>query len=150
MPLRNFLSAPRIALQLVAHSKDHVLSQLVALAAPDASVQEAVLDEVRAREAAFPTSLGDGVALPHVRTANVTSVHMSAAVLEKPMPFGASDGNLVDVFFLVLTPSHAPSEHLRILRELSRLVSNPTTVAALRSATTAGAFLATIGNAVGS
>jgi mannitol/fructose-specific phosphotransferase system IIA component (Ntr-type) len=142
--LRDFLTPPRVAVQLVAEGKDHVLSQLVALASPNPAVHDAILDELRAREAAFPTALGDGVALPHVRTTHVDTVLLAAAVLAKPLPFGAADGNAVDLFFLVLSPKSAASEHLRVLRSLSRLVSEPRTVTALRTATSVGAFLATV------
>lgn len=142
--LRDFLTPSRIAVQMLATGKEHVLSQLVALAAPNPAVHDAILEELRAREAAFPTALGDGVALPHVRTAHVETVHLAAAVLAKPLPFGAADGNAVDVFFLVLSPKSAPSEHLRVLRSLSRLVSESRTVSALRAAQSVTAFLATV------
>jgi nitrogen PTS system EIIA component len=142
--LHDFLTPARVAVPLVAQTTDDVLARLVALAMPDSAQHDTLLDEVRAREAAFPTALGDGVALPHVRTAHVSSVQVAAGVLAAPLPFGASDGSPVDLFFLVLSPANAPSEHLQVLRLLSRLLSEPRTVASLRGAVNAAAFLSTI------
>jgi len=128
--------------QLDAAGSDDLLLHLVKLAAPDSPHHEVLCDEVRAREAIFPTALGDGVALPHVRTACVPHVHVSAAVLATPLAFGSADSSAVDVFFLVLSPAHAPSDHLNVLRAIARLVADANSVAALRRASTAGEFLA--------
>ena len=133
-------------MQVIAAGKDQVLTELVSLAGPAVSAQADLLGELRAREAAFPTALGDGVAMPHVRTDHVSEVCVAAAVMRDPIPFGAADGNPVDVFFLVLSPKSAPSEHLRVLRALSRLVANHDTVLALREASSVAAFLNIVGS----
>jgi len=142
--LNDFLTPARVAVPLVAHTKDEILAELVALAAPDTPMRAMLYDEVRAREVVFPTALGDGVALPHVRSPHVDVMRLAAGVLSHPIPFGASDGHPVDVFFLVLSPAHAPSEHLAVLRALSRLLADPGTVGTLRAARTTHAFLETV------
>lgn len=144
MHLTDFLTRSRVAVPLHAADKDELLSALVQLAVPDSVMHDALCEEVRAREAVFPTALGDGVALPHVRTANVESVQLAAGVLAKPLPFGGADGNAVDLFFLVLSPLNAPSDHLKVLRALSRLLADPEVVTALRTATSVDGFLHTV------
>jgi mannitol/fructose-specific phosphotransferase system IIA component (Ntr-type) len=137
--LTDFLTRSRVAVPLHAADKDELLSALVRLAVPDSVMHDALCEEVRAREAVFPTALGDGVALPHVRTANVESVQLAAGVLAQPLPFGGADG-----FFLVLSPLNAPSDHLKVLRALSRLLADPEVVTALRTATSVDGFLHTV------
>lgn len=121
-----------------------MLAELVGLAAPDPALRAALITEVRTREAAFPTALGDGIALPHARTAHVDGVRLAAGVMRSPIPFGAADGNPVDLFFLVLSPANAPSEHLKVLRVLSRMFTDRAAVSALREATGVAAFLSVI------
>lgn len=142
--LIDFLTPSSVAVPLSATGKDALLNELVALAAPDSPWRDAVLDEVRARETVFPTALGDGVAMPHVRSAHVTHIQMSAGVLSTPIPFGPSAGHASDLFFLLLSPAKAPSEHLNVLRALSQMLAQPTTVSALRRATSVAEFLATV------
>jgi mannitol/fructose-specific phosphotransferase system IIA component (Ntr-type) len=113
-------------------------------AAPHSSVQAELLAGVLAREASFPTMLGDGVALPHVRTPLVNTVLMSACVLEEPVEFGATEGHSVDVLFLLLSPTHAPSEHLTLLRALTRLVADADVLFALRHAPSPTEFVALV------
>ena len=144
MHLLDFLTPSRVAVPLDAVAADDLLSNLVKLAAPDSPHHDVLCDEVRAREAVFPTALDDGVALPHVRTAYVSQVQMSAAVLTAPLTFGSAEASAVDVFFLVLSPANAPSDHLKVLRAVARLVADPAVVAALRRARSPSDFLATV------
>jgi len=139
--LIDFLTPSRVAVQQPLLDADAVLAKLVALALPSSIGREETLREVKAREAVFPTALGDGVALPHVRSRNVAVLTLSAVVLTHAIPFGSRDGNDVDMFLLVLSPSNAPSEHLQMLRAVAKLVARPATIAALRHATSVAAFL---------
>jgi len=148
LPIKRLLTAGRVAVPSRSRTKDEVLEELVRLAAPDSPVHDQLLDAVRAREVAFPTALGDGVALPHVRTALVKTLTMSACVLNDPIAFGASDGNVVDVLFLLLSPAESPSEHLSALRSLSKLIANADVLFALRHATSEEQFVAVVNAAV--
>jgi len=148
LPIKRLLTAQRVAVPSLARTKDQVLTELVTLAAPNSSVQSELLAAVRAREATFPTALGDGVAFPHIRTALVDSLTVSACVLDDPIAFGAADGNPVDLLFLVLSPTNAPSEHLSMLRSLSRLIADAEVRFRLRHASDADAFIAVVNAAV--
>lgn len=148
LPIKRLLTADRVAVPLRARTKDEVLAELVRLAAPNSPVHDQLLDAVRVRESVFPIALGDGVAFPHVRTALVNKLTMSACVLDDPIAFGASDGTPVDVLFLLLSPAQSPSEHLGALRSLSQLVANADVLFALRHATNEQEFVAVV-NAAG-
>lgn len=148
LPINRLLTAERVAVPSLARTKDEVLAELVALAAPNSAVHNELLAAVRAREATFPTALGDGVAFPHVRTPLVDELSVSACVLDDPIAFGAADGNPVDLLFLVMSPTNAPSQHLSMLRSLSRLIADPDVLFGLRHAQDANAFIAIVDAAV--
>ncbi len=139
--LLEFLTPSRIAVREPLVDVDAVMTRLVALALPWSPAREDTLREVKARESVFPTALGDGVALPHVRSANVQTVTLSAVALQHAIPFGSRDGSDVDLFVLVLSPINAPSEHLKMLRAVAKLVAQPATIRALRHAPSVAAFL---------
>ena len=144
LPFIASLTPARVAVPLHASTKDAVLAALVALAAPDSPMQAELLDAVMAREAEFPTALGDGVAFSHVRTPLVRDVLLSAAVLDRAIAFGAANGNPVDVLFLLLSPTQSPSQHLQALRALSQVVSDATVIARLRAATSPEQFVTVV------
>jgi len=141
LPLRKLLTPERVAVPSRARTKDDVLAELVTLAAPSSRAHAELLAAIRSREATFPTALGDGVAMPHVRTPHVTEVQLAACLLDEPVAFGADDGNDVDLLFLVLSPTNEPTAHLTVLRLLSRLVSDADVLFQLRHADDATTFI---------
>jgi len=144
LPLADFLSVDRIAVQSTASTKDAVLEHLVELALPPGPHRDGLLAEVRRREAQFTTALGDGIALPHARSQHVQSVRLSALRLVEPVAFDAADGRPVWLAFLVATPSNQPGAHLEVLRELSRVLEQREAVHDMRTAHTADELLAAI------
>ena len=72
-----------------------------------------------AREALGSTGVGDGIAIPHVR--NPIVLHLGAPMialcyLEKPIDFGALDGQAVNTLFILISPS--VRAHLHMLSRL--------------------------------
>src|SRR5512140_2920840 len=69
------------------------------------------------------TGVGDGIAIPHVRTPillHVDQPFVSLCLLRRPVEFGAIDGKPVHAVFLVVSPS-VPS-HLKVLAQLGFLL----------------------------
>jgi PTS system nitrogen regulatory IIA component len=73
--------------------------------------QEWVIRSLSRREQAGSTGLGKGVAIPYMR-------------LKSPIPFNAPDGNPVIDILVLLAPSQADDEHLRILADATQLFSD--------------------------
>jgi PTS system fructose-specific IIC component len=141
LPVADFFTPARIALQSTASDKDAVLAELVALALPEGPERDGLLADVRKREAQFTTALGDGIALPHARSRHVDTLQLAAVQLAAPVAFGAADGVPVQLAFLVASPADAPGEHLVSLRGLSRLFDNRASMAILRSTRDVAHFL---------
>lgn len=85
------------------------------------------------RERLSSTSLGRGIAIPHIKIAGLNKITCVFARLEKPVSFESHDGEPVDLLFFLLAPEHAGGDHLKALARISRLVRDPATLEHLRS-----------------
>ncbi len=86
------------------------------------------------RERLSSTSLGRGIAIPHVKLPTVKAITCLFARLERPIPFDSHDGEPVDLLFFLLAPEQAGGDHLKALARISRLVRDPATLEGLRNA----------------
>ena len=85
------------------------------------------------REAKSATGLPGGIAIPHARTASVTSAGLAMARLSRKVDFGAPDGP-ADLVFLIAAPEGGAAAHMKLLSSLARSLVRPDFVAALREA----------------
>ncbi len=92
-----------------------------------------VVDALIEREGLGPTGVGQGVALPHARIADVKSVRGIFLRLEKPLNFDAVDRQPVDLVFALLAPENAGVDHLKALALVSRTLRDPSICAKLRA-----------------
>jgi len=80
-----------------------------------------LIKAVRAREEAGTTGLGDGIAIPHGKCDGVDRPALAFARSDEGVSWGAPDGSLANLVFLIAVPEAAAgNEHLRILASLAR------------------------------
>lgn len=119
--LAEALEAGGIFYRLHDTTKEKALRALVqVLPLPDGIDRELLLRLFLAREASASTAIGGGIALPHVRNPIVLHVEkplVTLGFLEKPVNFGALDGQPVQVLFSLICPSMR--SHLQMLARLS-------------------------------
>jgi nitrogen PTS system EIIA component len=135
MNIEDMLATDAIIPRLDADDKKQALQALAAKAeaatgagAPD--IYAALLQ----RERLSSTSLGRGIAIPHVKLPGVKAITCLFARLEHPIPFESHDGEPVDLLFFLLAPEDAGADHLKALARISRLVRDPAMLDGLRSA----------------
>ena len=87
------------------------------------------------REQLGSTGVGVGVALPHCKLPGLTHGFVAIGVTAQGVDFAAPDGAPVRLFFLVVSPSLSPSEHLQALAAISRWVKADGHVSQLLSLT---------------
>ena len=121
------LQAGGVVHKLGGVDKPSVLRALVeALKLPE-RVDRAMLYEILvARESAGTTALGGGIAIPHVRHPMVLPVGAAAITLfflDKPVDFGAPDGQPVHALFWLVSPT--PTAHLQVVSRLASLLRDP-------------------------
>jgi len=89
------------------------------------------------REKLGSTSMGHGVALPHIRT-NLTEHAVGAFLkLQEGIDFDSPDKQPTDLIFSLMVPEHYTDEHLKILASLAGLFSDESFCAKLRDSTNA-------------
>ncbi|MEL6838926.1 MAG: PTS sugar transporter subunit IIA [Pseudomonadota bacterium] len=93
----------------------------------------AVIDALIEREGLGPTGVGQGVALPHARIAEVDAVKGIFLKLEKPLNFEAVDRQPVDLVFALVAPENAGVDHLKALALVSRTLRDKSICAKLRA-----------------
>ncbi|MFD4443714.1 fructose-specific PTS transporter subunit EIIC [Nocardia sp. NPDC058519] len=112
-------------------------------AAGRATDAAAVAEAALARESQSATGLPGGIAIPHCRSAAVTTASLAFARLAPAVDFGAPDGP-ADLVFLIAAPEGAGAEHMKLLSSLARALVRPAFVADLRAATTPAAVVALV------
>jgi nitrogen PTS system EIIA component len=134
----SLLSENTVAVPLQASTKASVLRELVNLAEQSWQIYdpEALLEAIKAREELGGTALAAGVAIPHPHHPLSPKAQGEAilafARTSHGIPFGAPDGGLTDLFFLV--SCRGADMHLRVLARLSRLMLRPGFLDDLRAA----------------
>jgi len=126
MKLSQLLSPERIRVRMQSTAKDDVLRELVSLLPNhrDAETQTGILQAVLEREARMSTGIGQGVAIPHGKTDLVTQMEMAFGIAPTPVEYEALDGEAVDIFFLLVSPPDLSGPHIKVLAQISRMLSS--------------------------
>ena len=98
----------------------------------EANAQHSLLEALKERESLHSTGIGDGIALPHARTALVGLVEKPVVVVgrhQAGIHYGSIDDKPVHLFFLLIAPT--VTEHLGIMARISRTLRNQKFRAAL-------------------
>jgi len=137
----SLLSENTMAVPLPASTKASVLKEMVNLAGQSWQVYDAdVLHQaIKRREELGTTALESGVAIPHPHRPLSDKAQGDSVIAfgrtGSGIPFGAPEGGLTDLFFLVSCRDSLT--HLRVLARLSRMMLRPGFLAELREAETA-------------
>jgi len=126
MQLSEYLRKDFIVANLAARDKPAALAELVApVAAAFPEVDRALAQRVLMdREALGSTGIGDGVAIPHGKMELLQEIVIVVGRSEAGLDFEALDHKPCHIFFLVLAPERVAGMHLRILAQISRLLSS--------------------------
>lgn len=121
------LDAGGIFYRLEGKDKETALRSVVnVMKLPPDMDRELLLRVLLARESMASTGIGDGIAIPHVRNPIVLSVNHPAiclCFLEKPVEFGAVDGQPVHTLFTLVSPT--VRIHLYMLARLAFALRDP-------------------------
>jgi PTS system nitrogen regulatory IIA component len=143
MLISHLVTPSAVIASLKATSKKQALQELARRAAELTGEQErAIFDVLLERERLGTTGVGDGVAIPHGKLANLPRLFGLFARLDRPIDFEAIDEQPVDLIFLLLAPGGAGADHLKALACVSRLLRDRTTREKLRGSETAEALYA--------
>ncbi len=133
MEINDLITTQSVVANLHATSKKQAIQDLARKAADITSLHErAIFDVLMERERLGTTGVGNGIAIPHGKLANLDKLYGLFARLEKPIDFQSIDEQPVDLIFLLLAPESAGADHLKALARVSRLLRDQTVCEKLR------------------
>ncbi|HED5661996.1 TPA: PTS 2-O-a-mannosyl-D-glycerate transporter subunit IIABC [Enterobacter cloacae] len=112
---------------------------------------EAFLVDVFQRESLGPTALGEGLAVPHGKSATVKEAAFAVATLCEPLEWEGVDGpeEVTLIFLLAIPPAEAGSTHIEVLTALTSRLADDDLRARVMAATTAEDVLTALDAAPG-
>ena len=143
MRIKDLLSVDAIELGVSAADKEAAIDQLIALhdkvgnLASVSGYKEAIMK----RESESTTAIGEGLAVPHAKTAAAKQAGLAAITIPDGVDYDAPDGQPATLAFMIAAPEGAGDAHLEILSRLMVMLMDPDFGAALRAAKTPEEFL---------
>jgi len=130
MKFADFVSAKAICAELTATDKEAAIREMVQALLDAGEVEadefEGIIKTILKREELGSTGIGRGVAVPHTKHPSVDRLVGTVAVSRQGVEFAALDGEMVHLFFLLISPPDRPGDHLRALENISRQLRDDT------------------------
>lgn len=135
--INSILTPGRTLCDAPGNSKKRVIENVAAFICKDIPFLNTneLFDKLITREKLGSTGLGHGIAIPHCRVQNCTSIIGTLVKLENAIDFEAIDDESVDLLFILLVPEQAHEEHLQVLATLAEKFSDKDFCDRLRSTT---------------
>jgi PTS system nitrogen regulatory IIA component len=137
--LHTYLDIDLISVQSDASSRKKLLQNMAKMLAQPLSQEnknKEIYHLLLEREKLGNTGVGNGVALPHSRCAKAHKAIIAIITLSEAIDYESMDRQPVDVAFGLLVPEEATQEHLNLLADIARMMSNAERKAQLASAKT--------------
>lgn len=132
----------------LGETKQEVIRKLAEVVAATGRAEADGLErDALKREEQSPTGMGDGIAIPHCRSAAVNENALVFARLNPPVDFGGFDGP-ADLAFMIAAAEGSDATHLDLLAMLARNLVRAEFVASLREAKTPEEIVALVKKAI--
>ena len=144
LPLSRLMDQENIILPLEGQTREEVIRELADRAFESSliSEKELFIRKLMEREELGSTSIGSGMAIPHLRKPLAKGIREAKIVIgvsEKGVDFASFDGEPTNLFFLLIADSEVL--HLKILSRLSRILKHEDAVTTLRSINSKKGFI---------
>jgi PTS system nitrogen regulatory IIA component len=128
MKILDILDKRSIVPEITSRTKEGVLRELVhTLAQTERQINEDRMIEILLeRESLGSTGIGEGVAIPHGKSKEVTKILAAFGKSPMGMDFQSLDGKPTHLFFLLIAPENSAGMHLKALAQISRLMKDQT------------------------
>ena len=124
MNIAELLDYAAVETNVSAENKEALLEEMTHVmlrSAPDLDYAQ-VLSVLQERERLGSTGIGDGVAIPHGKIANIKRMYLAFGRSVKGVDFDSMDGKPAHLFFLLIAPEESISTHLKTLARISKLL----------------------------
>ncbi len=141
MKFSDFICRDAILAHLDAMDKEGAVREMVQALCRAGKIEESefesIVKAIMKREELGSTGIGRGVAVPHTKHPSVDRLVGSVAVSPQGVDFASLDGEVVHLFFLLISPPDRPGDHLRALENISRQLRDDTFCKFLKQAKSA-------------
>lgn len=122
------LKGDTIITRLSAKTKDEVLDELIAKLDKAGRLhnKELMKKAILEREAQGSTGIGEGIAIPHAKTAAVKTPSIAFGYSPEGIDFQSLDGQKAHLFFMIAATEDANQAHLQTLATLSQMLMDET------------------------
>ncbi|MFD2371651.1 fructose-specific PTS transporter subunit EIIC [Brevibacillus sp. GCM10020057] len=136
--IADLLQADTIVIPLKARTKEAVLDELIDRLdeAGRLNSREEMKAAIMAREAQGSTGIGEGIAIPHAKTAAVKQPSICFGLSPEGIDFDSLDQQKAHLFFMIAATAEADSAHLETLALLSQMLMEDDVRQRLLSAST--------------
>lgn len=126
MKFSNYTDKKLILTDLLANSKEEAISELIELMAKNKVIKdrERLLCELLEREKVETTGIGEGIAVPHVRSRCAKKIAVALGISKSGLDFSAMDGKKVNLIFLVVGPEEDNETYLKAMAAITRVLSS--------------------------
>ena len=124
MKIIELLDKNSILPDMAAITKLAVLEELAATLVPgtEGLDLDTVVEVLMERERLGSTGIGDNVAIPHGKLADLSGLKLAFGRSLKGVNFDSMDGKPSQLFFLLLAPVNSAGLHLKALAKISRML----------------------------
>lgn len=124
MKITELLKKESVELHVKVSGKESAIDRLVDLMGMGGRLNDKVVykEEILKREAHGSTAVGEGIAIPHAKTAAVKEAGLAAMVVPDGVDYEAFDGVPAKLIFMIAAPEGGADLHLEALSRLSTLL----------------------------
>ena len=142
MRITDLLKSNAIELNVNLATKDEAIDRLIALHEKAGNLTDAAKykEDILQRESLSTTAIGEGIAVPHAKSAAVKVPSLSCITIPGGIDYEAPDGKPSDILFMIAATEDG-DVHLEILSRLMVMLMDADFTNALRNAKSTEEFL---------
>lgn len=123
MKISDILDKNSIIPDLRSKDKKGVLEELASsISTRTGTATQDIVNVLLEREQLGSTGIGGGIAIPHGKLADISSIVVGFGLSREGVEFDSLDNRPVHIFFLLITPANSTGIHLSVLAQISRLL----------------------------
>lgn len=148
MKIIDLLKKSSIKLGESPASKEDLIGKLVDLMETSGNLKDKEIykKDVLLREKSGTTGIGEGIAIPHAKSAGVDFPQLAAMTIPQGTDYESLDGEDTKLFFLIAVPEKSSDEHIILLQRLSTMLMDQSFREDLLNAKNEDEFLTIIAN----
>ncbi|EAD5868940.1 PTS sugar transporter subunit IIA [Listeria innocua] len=144
LDISKVISPALVNLELQATTKLEVIEELTDLLVETGAVvdKKAFIADVLYREEEGKTGLGEGVAIPHGKSASVINTSIAVGRTKKPVEWESLDDKPVNIIIIfAVKNSDATTTHIKLLQKVAILLADDEVISQFQTVPTKEAFI---------